>query len=288
MVEPDPRPGVDVVGGAETLLIGAHRLAEERHQDPVDDEPRAIRRDDDLLVHLGRDGADGGLRVVARRRAPDQLDQRHDRDRAEEVHADEPGPARFANRRRKPIDRDRRRVRGEDRAFRGAPIEVRPECRLHRHVLEHRLDHEVDLLRRCEVIGRRDQREDSVALGGIEAALRDRSLEVPGNPIAAGDGPVDVRLVERYRSTGRGEHLGDPVTHEAGAGHEGALVRHRLRLPRPADHPAPDRAPSTVELAAKPGKELVGGGVRIEPVRRHARQRLAGRGSQPGLVQPAT
>ena len=43
VVEPDPRPGVDVVGRAEALLVGAHRLGEERHQDPVDDEARAGR-----------------------------------------------------------------------------------------------------------------------------------------------------------------------------------------------------------------------------------------------------
>src|SRR5438034_6636530 len=40
MVESDPGARVDVVGRPEALLVGPHRLAEERHQDPVDDEPR--------------------------------------------------------------------------------------------------------------------------------------------------------------------------------------------------------------------------------------------------------
>ena len=44
VVEADPRAGVDVVGRPGALLVGAHRLAEERHQDPVDDEARAGRR----------------------------------------------------------------------------------------------------------------------------------------------------------------------------------------------------------------------------------------------------
>ena len=43
VVEADPGAGVDVVGGAEALLEGAHRLGQERHQDPVDDEARADR-----------------------------------------------------------------------------------------------------------------------------------------------------------------------------------------------------------------------------------------------------
>ena len=41
VVQPDPRARVDVVGRARPLLERAHRLGEERHQDPVDDEARA-------------------------------------------------------------------------------------------------------------------------------------------------------------------------------------------------------------------------------------------------------
>ena len=52
---PTCRARVDVLGRPEALLVGPHRLGEERHEDPVDDEPRAVGRDDDLLAHLGRE-----------------------------------------------------------------------------------------------------------------------------------------------------------------------------------------------------------------------------------------
>ena len=52
VVQADSRAGIDVLGGADALLEGPHRLGEERHQDAVDDEPGAIGRDDDLLPEL--------------------------------------------------------------------------------------------------------------------------------------------------------------------------------------------------------------------------------------------
>ena len=124
VVQADLRAGVDVVGRAEALLVGPHRLREERHEDPVDDEARPVGRDDDLLAQVGGDLPDRGLRRVGRRGAADQLDQRHDRNRAEEVHADERGPALGADRGREPVDRDRRGVRREDRAGRRETVEL--------------------------------------------------------------------------------------------------------------------------------------------------------------------
>ena len=58
VVEPDPRAGVDVLGGTETFLEGPHRLGQERHEDAVDDEPGPIGRNDDLLAELAGQGAD--------------------------------------------------------------------------------------------------------------------------------------------------------------------------------------------------------------------------------------
>ena len=58
VVEADPGAGVDVLGGPDTLLEGAHRLGQERHEDAVDDEPRPVGRHDDLLAELRRQVAD--------------------------------------------------------------------------------------------------------------------------------------------------------------------------------------------------------------------------------------
>ena len=73
----------------EALLVGAHRLGEERHQHAVDDEAGPVAADDDLLAQLGRQLADVGLGRVVGVVAADQLDQRHHRHGAEEVHAHE-------------------------------------------------------------------------------------------------------------------------------------------------------------------------------------------------------
>ena len=58
-----------------------------------------------------------------------ELDERHHRDGAEEVHPDEARPAIRAHRRREPVDRDRARVRREDRVRRGDPRRARPTAR---------------------------------------------------------------------------------------------------------------------------------------------------------------
>ena len=115
MVEADPRAGVDVVGRAQALLVGAHRLAQERHQDAVDDEARTVGGHDDLLAELGRQVVQGRHGLVRGVAAADQLDQRHDRHRAEEMHAHEPLAALARHRLGEPVDRDRRGVRREDR-----------------------------------------------------------------------------------------------------------------------------------------------------------------------------
>ena len=132
----------------EPLLEGAHGLGEERHQDPVDDEARPVGRDDDLLAELGGEVADGRLGRVVGRGATDELDQRHDRHRAEEVHADE--PARAAPRRPpRPAGRwrsrrcSRRRSRPAGRCRRARAHSARLDV----EVLEHRLDDEVGVAR---------------------------------------------------------------------------------------------------------------------------------------------
>ena len=92
VVEAEPRARVDVLGGAEALLVApASPPPRNGISIAVDDEPGPVRLSDDLLAQLGRDLADARLGGVGRRGATDQLDQRHHRHRAEEVHADEAG-----------------------------------------------------------------------------------------------------------------------------------------------------------------------------------------------------
>ena len=59
-----------------------------------------------------------------------------------------------------------------------------------------------------------DPGERRVALVGRQATLRDRPIEVARDPLAAGLGAGQVRLVERDRQPDRGVDLGDAMTHQ--------------------------------------------------------------------------
>ena len=210
---------------ADAFLEGAHRLGQERHEDPVDDEARAIGRDDDLLVEPCGQRADRVEGRIVGVTAADELDERHDRHRAEEVHPDEPLAPGSGDGLCETVDGDRRGVRGEDRVLGGQPVELAPECRLDRDVLEHGLDDEVGGGHRGGVGGDLDPGERGVALLGRQASLRDRPIQVARDPLAARLGTSQLRLIERDRQPDRGMDLGDAVTHESGARDEHPLDR---------------------------------------------------------------
>ena len=152
----------------DPLLVGAHRLREERHEDAVDDEPGPVDGHDDLLAELRRQGAHGLDGLVGGGLAADELDERHDRHRAEEVHADEPGPALRLDRLGQPMDRDRARVRGEDRGRRRVAVELAPQLGL---------DGERPR-RRPRSRGRLRRRPRASAVGSIRASVASRSSAV--------------------------------------------------------------------------------------------------------------
>ena len=90
-------------------------------------------------------------------------------------------------------------------------------ARLDLEVLEHRLDHEVGVGGRGEVVGRAEPGERRVAILGGEPALGDGALEVAGDPVPAGLGPRELRLVEDDLLADGRVDLGDPVAHQPGA-----------------------------------------------------------------------
>ena len=98
-------------------------------------------------------------------RAADQLDERHDRHRAEEVHPDEPLAALAARRPRQGGgSRSRSCSRRRSRPARRQRVEVAPEGRLDGEVLEDRLDDEIGVGDAREVSGRCDPCERRVAV----------------------------------------------------------------------------------------------------------------------------
>ena len=232
VVEPDPRPGVDVLGGAEALLEGAHRLGQERHQDPVDDEPRPVGRDDDLLAERARRARGSPLRSsssVSRPRISSMSGM-------------------TGTGLKKCIPTNRSRRSGEtasasrwiaiDDVFEAkiaaagaSASSSRHRADLTREVLEDRLDRRGRRRRRAR--GRRSARRGRAsrrAPPGVEAALGDGAIEVAGDPVPAGLGAGQIRLVEDDRQADRGVDLGDPVAHQPGARDEDALDRHRPSL----------------------------------------------------------
>ena len=128
---------------AVLLLEHPHRLGQERHQDPIDDEPGPVGRDDQLLAELageladrrsvssvGREPRMSSTSGITGHRAGRSASRRT----ARAARARPPRPA---------GDRDRARVRREDRIGRRALVELAPQRALHPEVLEHRLDDEV-------------------------------------------------------------------------------------------------------------------------------------------------
>ena len=80
-----------------------------------------------------------------------------------------------------------------------------------------------------EVGGGLDPGERGVAVRLAEAALGHCAIQVARDPVAAGFGARDVRLIQRDRQADRRVHLGDAVTHQPGPGHEDALISVAMR-----------------------------------------------------------
>ena len=119
------------------------RLERERPVDPVDDEARLVGRPDRGLVPR----AEEPLRPLDHRRirlgCDDDLDERHQRRRVEEVKAEDPLAVR--RQRRDVGDPEGRRVRREDRVGVGLAVEGPEDVLLEGQVLERGLDHDVGL-----------------------------------------------------------------------------------------------------------------------------------------------
>ena len=131
---------------------GAEDLAEEPGQQPVDHERRRVLDQHARLAQRLADGERGGQRGVVGPLGPHDLQQRHHRDRVEEVEPDHPLGVRQVGRHRG--DRQRRGVGGQHALGRDDLLQLGPDLLLDAEVLEDRLDHEVGVgegapCRRC-------------------------------------------------------------------------------------------------------------------------------------------
>ena len=216
--------------------------------------------------------ADRPRRLVRGRRAADQLDERHDRHGAEEVHPDESGAPRRARPprpggRSRSSSCSRRRSRARARARR-AP---RHSAGLTSASSKTASIDEVRVGDGGRDRRRRDRAPASRRAPRRQRALVDRRSRLPAIRSRPASRPGEVRLVQDDLLADRRVDLGDAVAHQAGAGHEDALDRHPGSLPgcsatdrprpsesatgRPQEHAAAERdAADTRKIAAEPAR----------------------------------
>ncbi len=207
-VEPEPEP------------LGVHDRRDDReHADPVGDEIRGV-----LGAHhaLAEGGDQKRLELVEELRLRialrDQLDQMHVTRRVEEVDSTEARPQRGRARLGQGVDRQPRRIAGEDRLRADMRRHFLVERLLPVHAFGDRLDHQIAF---------REQRQVLVVIRGndaIGAVLRRerRGLELLQIFDRLQHDAVRITFLageveQQRRNTGIGEMRGDLRAHDAGA-----------------------------------------------------------------------
>jgi hypothetical protein len=97
------------------------------------------------------------------------------------------------------------------------------------HLLDHRLDHEVDAAEPLVVQGRVEERHLAPRLGGLQAVALHGLVEEPGGVGHAGGERLLAQVLHAHRKVGlAGDQVGDAAAHHPGAEHRN--VRHLARL----------------------------------------------------------
>ena len=123
------------------MLDGVHDHPRHAREHAVDDEARRVVDEDRPLAQFLADVPDGRERRVVRLGGPHDLEQRHQSDRVEEVHARNPlGPTQVGGH---VGDREGRGVRREHALVAHQLLELCEHLLLHLELLEHGLEHQV-------------------------------------------------------------------------------------------------------------------------------------------------
>ncbi len=152
-------------------------LAHEAGEDAVHDERRGVLGEDRGLLQLLGDAEGRGQRGVVGLLTTDDLQQREDRDRVEEVEADH--ALRVLELGGHLRHRQRGGVGGEDRVRRGDRLDLREHLLLDGHLLEHGLDDEVRVREALGLVqDAGHQGGQAVGLVLVDAALAEQLLDL--------------------------------------------------------------------------------------------------------------
>ena len=253
--------GVDVLGAGDALLQGEDRFVDHRAQDAVDGEAGAVLGSDRHLADPLGEFHRLGVGIVGGLQAADQFEQRHQRHRIEEVHADE--AVRAVCRGGEFRDRDRRGVGGDQRARLQRGAEVFENLDLEVLVLGRGLDHEVAIRKLRLVGGAGDALERCLVVGLAHLLLVDQPLQaLVDHRKPLGDGGIGNVGHDNGQSGSRAD-LRDTVAHGAGADNANGF-NHDLFAPvlrarcRGASHPDVAHGYQSGTAGAKPGKKEQG------------------------------
>src|SRR4051812_26039042 len=223
---------VDLLDVEALLGDGLPDLGGGRVEDAVHDEPGRLAAADRLLADLLGEVVGDLRRLLRGVLALDHLDQPHHRGGVEEVEAAHlVGTARGLPHLR---DRQRRRVRGEDRVAGSDLVELGEHGLLDLHPLGHGLDHEVDvaeaLVLGCSGDAAEGRFDLLLALVLADLLLLDQLPDLAlGDLLGLLEAGVDELLLDVLQhdvDVRGGQHLGDLSTHGSGADHGGFENEH--------------------------------------------------------------
>ena len=160
---------------------------------------------------------DGALsRRQAGRTVRDDLDQLHDVHGIEEMHADQSRG--LGQRRGDGGDRQRRRVRSEQRVGRGGAFDIDEQSLLDREILHHGFNDHIGVpQRRAELRFRRDPGPYRRALRAGQLAALDATLEQAVDLGECRGKRIGSRVSDPHVAAGERRGVGDAVAHGAGA-----------------------------------------------------------------------
>ena len=205
--------GVDRLDRDALRFMDPRGLFEVRSEDASRDESgHVLLHDNDGFPEGGRE-VDGHLEGrVARRFRSDDLHELHEHRRVEEMHAHD--FLRALRRAGHPCDRQRGRVRREDRLLRGRLIQLEEDFLLQFKVLEDRLDRDVRLATRFPHIERPvNARERFVRLFPLELVLSHELVEGPADPVHPAVDVLHLDVPHPDFVAVEGRELRDAVAH---------------------------------------------------------------------------